>query len=296
MELRHLRYFVAVADEMHFSRAAERLNITPPTLTHQIQALERILGAQLFTRKNKSRIALTHIGKDFLEEARATLKQAAQAERIVRRATHGEAGSITVGYVLSTACSGAVASSIVEFRKLHPDAVFHLHKMETFPQLKALIDGSLDVGFIRSPRSYPIELTGFTIDHQRPCLAIPEGHRLATYDVIDLNMLDGEDFVSAQIELDVGTWTNISTVATPKMSFQIAARYPDAFSVLNGVAAGIGIAILSESLSRISVPGVIFRKIRNAEKTLGHDVVYRKNERTPVVKAFLDMLRKKIAN
>jgi DNA-binding transcriptional LysR family regulator len=293
LELRHMRYFVTVAEELHFSRAAERLNITPPTLTHQIKVLETILGARLFKRKGNTSVALTPIGKNFLEEAKATLKQAAQAERMVRGVARGEAGSITIGYTLAASCSGAVASSIMEFKKLHPDVSFDLRKMETFPQLKALADGALDVGFMRTPRNYPVELTGFIIDEQPPCLAIPESHRLAKHKTIELDMLDGEVFVAAQVELEVGSWGNISMIASPKMSFRIATRYPDAFSVLNGVAAGLGLAVLSESLSRISVPGVVFRSIKNADRTFGHNVVFRKNEHTPVIKAFVDMLRKK---
>jgi DNA-binding transcriptional LysR family regulator len=296
MEIRHLKYFVAVADELHFSRAAERLNITPPSLTNQIQVLETILGARLFNRKTSSKVELTNFGKDFLEEARATVRQFERTEHMGRRAARGEAGSIRAGYTLAAACSGAVARSIVEFRKLHPDVSFELRKMETFPQLKAVAEGTLDVGFIRSPRSYPTELTGFTIDQQPPCLAIPRNHRLARHKTIEMEMLDGEAFVSAQIELDVGSWANITTVESSKTSFRIAARYPDAFSVLNGVAAGVGIAVLSESLSRISIPGVVFRKIRNVEKMLGHDFVFRKNERAPVIKQFVAMLRKEIIN
>src|ERR1700731_4474462 len=115
MELRHLRYFVAVAEELHFSRAAARLDIATPTLSAQIQALEAMLGAQLFARKTRS-VALTHVGKRFLDEARATLKQAEQAELVGRRVARGDTGSIAVGYVLSAACKGFVASSILEFR------------------------------------------------------------------------------------------------------------------------------------------------------------------------------------
>src|SRR5262249_9009477 len=105
MELRHLRYFVAVAEELHFSRAAAKLNIATPTLSAQIQALETMLGAQLFTRKTRS-VALTHVGKRFLEEARATIKLADQAELVGRQAARGETGSIAVGYIFSAACSG----------------------------------------------------------------------------------------------------------------------------------------------------------------------------------------------
>src|SRR5689334_8636229 len=142
MELRHLKYFVAVADEMHFSRAAERLNIASPTLTHQIKALETMLGARLFTRKTSSGVALTHAGKLFLEEARATLKQAARAELVGRQAGRGEAGTIEVGFMLAAACSGLVPSMINDFRRAYPEVVFKLHKMESFPQLLAIGEGT----------------------------------------------------------------------------------------------------------------------------------------------------------
>ncbi len=293
MELRHLRYFVTVAEEMHFSRAAERLNITPPTLTHQIKALETILGVRLFTRKGNTGVALTQIGKDFLEEARAVVKQFEQAKRMVRRATHGQTGSITIGYILTAACSGTVASAIVEFKKSHPDVSFEWRKMETIPQMKALIDGALDVAFIRQPRNYPVELTGFTVDAQAPWLAIPKDHHLAKHDVIDPEMLHGERAITTQVETEVGFWSGIAAVNSSMVSLQIVARYPDVFSVLNGVAVGVGIAVLSESLSRISIPGVVFRKIQNTEKLIAHVVSFRKNERAPATKAFIDMLRKR---
>src|SRR5580698_5067681 len=135
MELRHLRYFVAVAEELHFSRAAARLNIATPTLSAQIQALESLLGAQLFTRKTRS-VVLTHVGKRFLDEARATIKQADQAELVGRRAARGDLGSIAIGYVLSAACGGFVAAAINDLRGSHPDVSFQLRKMETLPQMK----------------------------------------------------------------------------------------------------------------------------------------------------------------
>ena len=110
MELRHLRYFVAVAEELHFARAAERLNIAAPTLSHQIGALETMLGAKLLTRKTKSAVALTNAGKRFLIAAREALKQAAYAETVGRHAARGDTGSIAVGYVFSAGCGGLVSS------------------------------------------------------------------------------------------------------------------------------------------------------------------------------------------
>ncbi len=109
MELRHLRYFVAVAEKLHFSQAADELNISTPTLSNQIQALERMLGAQLLSRRKKSAVSLTQTGKRFLEEARATLQQAENAELVGKRAARGDIGSIEIGYILSASCIGIAA-------------------------------------------------------------------------------------------------------------------------------------------------------------------------------------------
>lgn len=161
MELRHLKYFVAVAEELHFARAAERLNISAPTLSHQIGALETMLGAKLLTRKTKSAVALTHSGKRFLVEAQETLKQAAHAELVGRRAARGDAGSIAIGYVFSAGCSGLVPTALASFRKSHPEVSFQLARMSTFAQFKGLIDGSLDIAFTRAAAALSIRTNRF---------------------------------------------------------------------------------------------------------------------------------------
>src|SRR5260221_12414213 len=129
MELRHLRYFVDVAEKLHFSREAENANISSPTLIHQIQDLETLLGAQLLSRKTKSAVSLTQTGKRFLEEARATLKQAENAELVGRRAARGDIGSIAIGYILSASCIGLLPELIATFRKDNPDASWHVSRM-----------------------------------------------------------------------------------------------------------------------------------------------------------------------
>jgi DNA-binding transcriptional LysR family regulator len=290
MELRHLKYFVAVAEELHFSRAAAKLNIATPTLSAQIRALEAQLGAQLFTRKTRS-VALTHVGKRFLDEARATLRQADQAELVGRRAARGDMGSIAVGYVLSAACGGFVAATINDFRKSHPDVSFQLRKMETIPQLKALIDGTLDIAFCRTPDRHPTGLTGFTVDRQSFWLAVPEGHPLASYKEVSPDMFAGEPFVATLLEMEMGFWSNMRAITPTGTSMRIVARVPDAISVLTSVAAGIGIAVLSASLTRIALPGVVFRKIVAATQLSEHSAVFRKNEGAPVIKAFIAVVR-----
>ncbi|HLH89152.1 MAG TPA: LysR substrate-binding domain-containing protein [Xanthobacteraceae bacterium] len=292
MELRHLRYFIAVAEELHFARAADKLNIAPPTLSAQIQQLETALGARLFTRKTRS-VALTHVGRRFLEEARAALKQVDHAEQVGRRAAKGETGSIALGYILAAAHGGCVAATVRDFRKKHPDVSFQLRRMPTIPQFAALIDGSLDVGFTRQPDRFPAELTGFIVDRQPLCLVLPAGHRLAAQRMIQPADLAGEPFVATALEMEMGYWSNVGAIVPTNVSVQIAARVTDTSSVLFSVAAGVGLGVLPESLARMTVDGVIFRKLAGATRTSDQAVVFRRNEASPLVKAFIATLRAK---
>ena len=291
MELRHLRYFIAVAEELHFGRAAERLNIAPPTLSHQIGALETMLGAKLFTRKTKTAVALTHPGKRFLIEALATLRQAAQAEMVGRQAARGYTGSIAVGFILSAGFSGLISSTLIRFKKTHPDVSFQISRMLTFAQFKAIADGSLDVGFSQAPQRYPSGLNGFVISRSPLWAALPEGHPLAARKKITPTMLLREKFVAMSMELETGFWGNIATISPPGVSARIVDRAPDAFTLMTLVAAGVGVSVLSEPFTRIAMPGIVFRKLADTVATANLAVVHRKNEAAPTVLAFIDSLR-----
>jgi DNA-binding transcriptional LysR family regulator len=290
MEIRHFRYFVAVAEELHFGRAAEMLKISAPTLSEQIRALEASLGAQLFTRRTRG-VALTPVGQRFLDEARAVLKQAAHAELIGRQAARGDIGTIAVGFIVSAVCSGVVQGAVREFRARWPGISFALTRLETFPQMKALLAGSLDVGFIRVVDRYPAGLAGMTVQRQTFTMAIPDTHRLAAVERLEPAMLAGEDFVGPPVEGEVGFWPNIAQVMgdTP---INIVARAPDAISVLAMVASGIGIGILAESLNRVSLPGLVYREVVGAPTTAEHALVYRRNEGARPVKAFIEFMRR----
>lgn len=292
MELRHLRYFTTVAEELHFSRAAARLNIAAPTLSHQIGALETMLGAKLFARKTKSAVALTEPGKRFLAEAYATLKQAAQAESIGRRAARGDVGSIAIGYIFSAGCSGLISSALVDFRKTHPDVSFQLRRKLTFEQFKALIDDSIDIGFSAAPHSYPSGLSGFIVDRRPFFLAIPENHPIAQRQRITPAMLAEETFVAVSLEMEVGFGGgNIAAISPLGMSPRIIERVPDIFSVLTLVAAGVGISVLSEPISNVRIPGIVFRKVSGVTRTFDLALVHRSNENSPVVRVFIDFMR-----
>jgi DNA-binding transcriptional LysR family regulator len=291
MELRHLRYFVMVADELHFGRAAARLNIAAPTLSHQIGALEAMLGTKLFTRRTKSAVGLTHAGKRFLVEAQETLQQAAHAELVGRRAARGDAGSISVGYVLSAGCSGMVSSALADFKKTHPDVTFQLTRLQTVAQFKGLTDGSLDVGFARMPHRFPTGLTGFIIERQPIYLVAPEGHPLAARKQITPAMLVDEPVVATSLEMELGFWSNFASITPPGVTLRVVERTPDVPTVLTLVAAGVGISVVSEALTRIALPGVVYRKIVGVTRMADHLAAYRKNESAPVVLAFVDFLR-----
>jgi DNA-binding transcriptional LysR family regulator len=291
MELRHLRYFVAVAEKLHFSQAADGLNISTPTLSNQIQALERMLGAQLLSRRKKSAVTLTQTGRRFLEEARATLKQAENAELIGKRAARGDIGSIAIGYILSASCIGLLPELIGAFQKENPNVSLHIVRMETFPQLKDLINGVLDIAFIRAPERYPPELTGFVIDRHPYYVAIPKNHSLARRKQISLATLAHEAFIAGSLEMDVGFWGNLGAVSKPGQPLRIVQRTPDIFSLLTLVAAGAGLGIISARMRGLGIPGIIYRKISGALQEAEIAVAYRKRENGPVVKLFIQRLR-----
>ena len=162
--------------------------------------------------------------------------------------------------------------------------------------MAALIDGSLDIGFARAPERFPAGLIGFVVDRQALCLAIPSGHRLASHSVIEPAALAGEEFVTTSLEMELGYWSNVSEVVPSDLPVKIVARVPDTTSVLFSVAAGLGLGVLSESLARTAVAGVTFRKFARTIGTSDHVAVFRRNEDSPLIKAFIAMLREKTRN
>lgn len=295
MEVRHLRYFAAVASELHFARAAERLNISPPTLTHQIQWLEAHLGVTLFNRGSRKRVELTFAGQQFQKRALALVESFDQAERFAREAARGEVGDVRLGYVLSSAAAGYIKRVIELSRAASPNILVNIRKMETLPQIKAIHVGSLDIGFMRSVDTLPTGIEAFALPAQRLCVAVHEKHGLATRRTITATALAKEKFVAYELDAEVGFWRNITSVLPPGAIPQIVQRVPDANSLLTLVSANIGVAVLPETFGNVIRPPVVMRKISGPPAYSKNAVAYRSNEVSPAVRAVLKTIRAEFA-
>lgn len=191
LELWHLRYFVVLCEELHFTRAAERLGIAQPPLSQQIQNLEETLGVELIVRRPKVR--LTAAGETLLAVARRTLEQADQGIEDVRRAARGEGGTLVIGFASSTLL-GPVTEIVRTYRSLHPSVRLLLRELSTAEQQRSLDSGAIELGFLREPAADDT-FSCETIFTEPFAVALPPRHPLTEHPEIDLADLSGEPFV-----------------------------------------------------------------------------------------------------
>jgi len=287
MELRHLRYFVALAEELHFARAAERLNIAPPTLTVQIQEIERALSAKLFARTKRS-VALTPAGEAFLAEARNVLWSFEKARTVGQRAGRGETGRIAVGYVGSAAYAGVLQEQVRRFRQTWPDVDIHAREwpMDRLPELVA--GGQIDVGFVRLPMALPRGLQLHVLLRDHFCLALSSDHPLASSpDAVDPAGLAGEAFVTP--EQVAGTY---EVARRGRFTPRIISSPGSLLAVLAQVSLGSAVAIVPSVLREIvQMPNVVLRSL--AGEPIGSEVavVFRTSEPSPAARNLIEQIR-----
>lgn len=293
-ELRLFRYFVALCDEKNFSRAAERLAITPPTLTHQIQKLEKELNVRLLNRKTKMKFQLTDAGTRFLESARDVLLRADAAEKTARKAARGEIGRLEIGYMIATAYSDLVQRYIRSFQNTHTGIDITLHQVSTVALVGAIIANELDAGFARMPKQYPSGLSGFPFYRAPVILALPSAHPLArARGSLNPKALADELFVSTSIGYDLAFTRHVEAIAelggfTPRIS----KRAEDLTTVLTYVSLGYGIAAVSPTMAGCRVPNVTFKKIASkAVPEVEFAFMYRSNESAPATRTLIEAMR-----
>jgi len=292
MELRHLRYFVAVAEELSFTRAAERLHIGQPPLSQQIQALEAEVGARLLDR-SKRWVRLTEAGKLFLEDARAILAQSDRAAERARRAQRGEAGELRVGFTFSTPFTPLFSRTIRRYRQLYPDVALTLHEMTTLHQIDALEARKLDLGFVRPPEiALPEQLSLTTLRRDALLLVVASDSPLARKRKVKVADLAALPWVMYPKESGVGINHAIMGMCRAAGFVpQVAMEAGEAATIIGLVAAGIGVSVLPSPFQSMHLEGAVYRPLDDAAATTSLQLAQRKNEKSLLVEAFVRLAR-----
>jgi DNA-binding transcriptional LysR family regulator len=289
IELRHLRYFIAVAEELHFGRAAERLHIAQPPLSMQIRQLEAELGFRLFHRTKRS-VRLTEAGQVFLVESQRLFRQLDQAIQTGRQVSRGEVGQLVLGFV-SSAAYNVLPDILQTFHTQVPQVKLELHELTTDQQLEWLRENRLDVGLMRPPiddDAFETEI----IFREPLTIALPQTHPLAVTDTISLPDLAKEPFIIFPRTLAPGLYDQIISLCQQAgFSPNVVQEAIQMQTIISLVAAEMGVAIVPTSLQNLQRRGVVYKPLRQETPQAAIALIYKKADETPAVLRFLEITR-----
>ena len=290
MELRHLRYFIAVAEERSFRRAAERLGIRQPPLSLQIRHLEREMGTPLFHRHARG-VELTDAGKLLLEEARGILDRIGRAKSDVARRGRGESGKLNIGSSGGTYYHPLIPAIIREYGMRYPDVELVPEDSNTALLLARLRAGAIDLAFVRPPLERDGLVTVPLVD-EGTAMVLPSGHPLAGGASAPLSAFARETFILYPRALNPGNHDMI-IAACRRAGFEpiLGQPAPQILSSIPMVAAGLGVSIVPRSLSRIAVDGAFFLPIEGDGPRAEIWLARCRNERSPAVRKFVEVAR-----
>jgi DNA-binding transcriptional LysR family regulator len=289
MDLRHLRYFVAVAEELHFSRAASKLHISQPPLSQQIKELEEEVGAQLL-RRTRRRVELTAAGNAFLKRARMILREAAELGEAARRAERGEVGHISVGFI-HTAGYGLLPAVIREFRDANPTVEVALQQQGSLAQTGELERGSIDIGFTWS-NAVEDHIESQCLLRERFVLALPRTHAAAGKRNVGLKAFAQESFVSFPQDRSPALYaTVIQLCASAGFVPRIRHEADSVHTVLGLVAAGCGIGLVPASATEVRMREVAFCLPKESNPKAEISIQWRRNDESPVLLRFIASAR-----
>ncbi|EPE99992.1 LysR family transcriptional regulator [Rhizobium grahamii] len=261
MELRHIRYFLAVAEEGNFTRAAAKLGIGQPPLSQQIRDLENEVGASLFHRVPHG-AELTAAGNAFLPEGRAAIAAAEKAKLAAQRATRGETGRLALGFTASSAFNTAVSGTIRRFRSQWPDVSLSLTEMNSNWLMEKLLRQEIDVAFIRPGLEDPKDVTLKRLADEPMLIALPAHHPLAKYGKVPLSALAGEPFILFPRTVGLSLYDDIVRGCRDAgFELVVTQEAPQIPSVVNLVAADLGVSIVPASIAHLALDGVAYRSI-----------------------------------
>ena len=289
MELRQLRYFVAVAEEGHFGRAAQRLRMSQPPLSMQIKGLEAELGVELLNRSTR-RVALTDAGRAFLEKTRAILGAVEEARDAARGAGHGTQGKLHVGFISSAPLS-LLPPSIRLFRERFGGVELALKELSSAQQVDALYEDEIKVGLVRLPMRAP----GIRFDpvfEERLVVAVPTGHALEKLERVPLEAIADLPLVFFTRQLIPGFHAQIVELFRRVGAFpKVAQHAVHLQTIVSLVASGVGIAILPSSAERVGREGVVYRALDVPDATSWMGLAWVEGDESKLVKHFIGAVR-----
>lgn len=285
MKLHFLRYFLVLAEELHFGRAAHKLAITQPPLSTAIKSLENELGVQLFVRDSKH-VELTPAGLAFLDEARHVLGRLDRASSMARMAASGIRGRLDVG-VTGSLLYREIPAMVRAFHAEMPEVSLVLKEMSTADQLDELIRGRLDIGFLNAA-TVPAQLKSMALGNDEFVLCIPENHPKASRRSVDLKDFAQEPFVMFSREVAPANHDNVIAI------FSRAGIHPKTvhaarqwLTIIAMVANGLGVSMVPKTLSRTRVHGVKFIRLKGASVVSPASLVWNPEYSSPTVRAFI---------
>jgi DNA-binding transcriptional LysR family regulator len=289
MDLRQLRYFVAVAEERHFGRAAQRLHMSQPPLSMQIKALERELGIGLLERTSR-RVALTDAGRVFLERAKAILGAVEEAREVARGAERGLQGRLEVGFISSASLS-LLPPSIRLFRERFGGVELELKELTSAQQIDALYEGGIRVGLVRLPLRAP-GIRFEPVLEERLVVALPSGHALESLDRVSLESIADLPLIFFTRQLIPGFHAQIVELFQRVGAFPKVAQHAVHLQTIVGlVASGVGIAILPSSAEQVSREGVVYRALDVPDATSWMGLAWVEGDESKLVTNFIGTVR-----
>ena len=286
IDVRQLRYFKAVAEALHFGRAAQQIHIAQPALSRQIQQLEKDLGV-LLLRRNQRRLELTPAGALLLGRANRILDEIAKAMIDVQRLHRGEFGLLTVGFIHS-ATYWLLPAILQRFREIYPDVQFDLHEMSSSEQLAALPRGEIDVGILRPPVGNP-DLRVRTILEERLVLALPAQHRFAHKEKAALEDVAAEPFVLVSRQGSPYMHSRILSMCEARgFSPRVVQTAAQLHTIIGLVGAGMGVAVVPETARRLNGSNVRLLQVEGAQSLVEIALAWRADREGPMLRSFGD--------
>lgn len=293
MEFRHVRYFLAIAEEGSFTRAAERLGIAQPPLSQQIKLLEQEVGVRLFRRLSHG-AELTPAGLAFQAAVGNVPHEITEGIRLARKAAAGESGVIRIGFTGTAALSPAVPVCIAQFRNAYPDVEINVTEANSMALATALIEDRLDVAILRPSNSEPDLLIEEVLTDEPLLAVLPAAHPLATPErVIDLAELRGDPFILTPRSVGISLHDAIlRSCARAGFTPKTGPAAPHIASILSLVAAGLGVSLVPASVASVDLHGMVFRHLGDTVERVAIALAYRKATTSTVVRNFCMAARK----